>query len=135
MPKCPFHDPCWPHLLVGVLVIALGCRAPTARSDWTFDEIESLVVGCTADQVLHLLGEPDSRRRALDGAERWIWWHYTRLDGNDQPPERRGQVVHLEILMTGPALVSPRRSASADWQVDRELGVTYRLPDSNRGRP
>jgi hypothetical protein len=106
----------------------VGCRGPRARSERSFDEIQALAHGKTADQILHLLGEPDSRRVVLDADERWIWWNYTFLDGNDCPPEMRGRVVHLEILVRNPERTQAGRRPYSEWQVDDILGITYRAP-------
>jgi hypothetical protein len=57
-----------------------------------------MVKGKTAAEVQNLLGRPDSRQKMLLAAERWIWWNYTYLDGNNYPPEMRGRKVHLEII-------------------------------------
>ncbi len=106
----------------------VGCRGPRARSERSFDEIQALAHGKTADQILHLLGEPDSRQVVLDADERWIWWNYTFLDGNDCPPEMRGRVVHLEILVRNPERTQAGRRPYSEWQVDDILGITYRAP-------
>lgn len=113
-------------LLLGVG--AVGCRGPHARSERSFDEIQTLARGKTAEQILQLLGEPDSRQVVFDADERWIWWNYTFLDGNDCPPEIRGRVVHLEIVIRNPERSHTSRRPYSEWQVDDAFGITYRAP-------
>lgn len=113
---------------VMALLLLVGCHEVTSRSDRSFDEIHRLVRGKTASQILHLLGEPDSRQVIFDADERWIWWNYTFLDGNDCPPELRGRVVHLEIVVRNPDRHHEKRRPYSEWQVDDALGITYRAP-------
>ncbi len=120
-------------LLVGValLVATGGCRGPRARSDRSFSEIQALAEGKTAEQILQLLGEPDSRQVVFDADERWIWWNYTFLDGKDCPPEMRGRVVHLEIVVKNPVRslenVRAGRCPYSEWRVDDAFGITYQV--------
>ena len=107
--------------------IVSGCGEPAARSARSFDEIKRLVDGKTAGQVLHLLGEPDSRQVVLDADERWIWWNFTYLEGRDYPPETRGTVVHLEILFKNPERRQARRRPYSEWPID-VFGVSFRRP-------
>ena len=107
---------------------AVGCRGPRARSERSFDEIQILARGKTAEQIVQLLGEPDSRQVVFDADERWIWWNYTFLDGRDCPPEMRGRVVHLEILVRNPERTHASRRPYSEWQVDDAFGITYREP-------
>lgn len=107
---------------------AVGCHGSRARSERSFDEIQTLAHGKTAEQILQLLGEPDSRQVVFDADERWIWWNYTFLDGNDCPPEMRGRVVHLEIVIRNPERSHARRRPYSEWQVDDAFGITYRAP-------
>ncbi len=111
---------------LGLLVLAFACDKTSARSDRSFDQIRELVAGKSAAEVAALLGEPDTRQSVLVGDERWIWWNYTFLDGEDVPPEVRGQVVHLEITFER----SPNPSASGEsaWRISGPLGVSYSLP-------
>lgn len=120
-------------LLAGMaLLISLaGCQRPRARSDRSFDEIQALVRGKTAQQLLQLLGAPDSRQEVFDAGERWIWWNYTFLDGQDCPPEMRGRVVHLEIVVRDPETVSVDRRPYSEWRVDDAFGITYRAPSTD----
>jgi len=115
-----------------LLLGSLGCRGPRARSDRSFAEIQSLVRGKTAEQLPHLLGEPDSRQEVFDADERWIWWNYTFLDGKDCPPEMRGRVVHLEIVVRNPRHPSADRRPYSEWQVDDAFGITYQAPAAGR---
>jgi hypothetical protein len=124
-------------LLAGVAllwIIAAACHGPRAQSDLSFDEIQALVRGKTAEQILQLLGEPDSRQVVFDADERWIWWNYTVLDGKDCPPEMRGHVVHLEIVIKNPDRNFEKTSASrrpySEWRVDDAFGITYRAPST-----
>jgi hypothetical protein len=123
-------------LLTGValLLIAVGCRGPRARSSCSFSEIQALVRDKTAEQILQLLGEPDSRQVVFDADERWIWWNYTFLDGKDCPPEMRGRVVHLEIVVRNPLRNAEKAHASrrpySEWLVDDAFGITYRAPET-----
>jgi hypothetical protein len=87
-------------LLLSVLAGLLACR-PGARSSQSYDQIRELVTGRTATEVERLLGKPDLRETVLDD-QRWVWWNYTFLDGDQYAPEIRGQVVHLEITFQAP---------------------------------
>ncbi len=113
--------------LAAVLVL-VGCQGVKPRSDASFDEINQLVQGKRADQVIRLLGEPDTRRKVFDADERWIWWNYTFLDGNDHPPEVRGRVVHLEIVFKNPAQARQEPRPYTEWPVDGEFAVSYKMP-------
>ena len=116
---------------LALLAIAVaGCRGPRARSERSFEEIQALARGKNAEKILHLLGEPDSRLEVFDAGERWIWWNYTFLDGKDFPPEMRGRVVHLEIVVRSPRLREGRRPYS-EWQVDDACGITYQAPSTD----
>ncbi|HYO14376.1 MAG TPA: hypothetical protein VE685_14365 [Thermoanaerobaculia bacterium] len=119
-------------LSVTLLLISLaGCAGPRAKSDRSFSEIQALARGKTAAQLLQLLGEPDSRQVLFDADERWIWWNYTFLDGQDCPPEIRGRVVHLEIVVRNPMKPASSRAGRrpySEWKVDDAFGITYRAP-------
>jgi hypothetical protein len=112
-------------LLLGLTLPA--CCAPGARSRHSFDEIQQIVAGKTAREVESLLGKPDSRQRLLTDDERWIWWNYTRLDGEQYAPEIRGQLVHLEIVFQGPA-GADAALARAEWRVAGPFAVSYSRP-------
>lgn len=104
-------------------LLAIGCWQG-ARSDKSFDEIYRLIAGSDAPEVVRLLGEPDSRQPVFGSDEKWVWWNYTFLDGNNYPPELRGRVVHLEVVMSKP----PRHAGP--WRVGGRLAVYYRVPQS-----
>src|SRR5688572_4974458 len=114
-----------------VTAVVAGYRGSRARSDRSFDEIQSLARGKTAQQILQLLGEPDTRQEVFDAGERWIWWNYTFLDGKDCPPEMRGRVVHLEIVVRDPETISVDRRPYSEWRVDDAFGITYRAPSTD----
>lgn len=112
-----------------VLALLAACRGASARSDRSFDEIRDLVSDKSAAEVATLLGEPDTRQSVLIGDERWIWWNYTFLDGDEYPPELRGQIVHLEITFERPADPPPSEAADeSEWWISGPLGVSYSLP-------
>jgi hypothetical protein len=111
--------------LLAVAVLT-SCDGVRARSDKSFDEISRLVSGKTAAQVTALLGEPDSRQSILSDNERWVWWNYTYLGGEQYAPEFRDRVVHLEITFVRSRARSP---ASRDtWRVGSPFGVSYSFP-------
>lgn len=121
-------------LLAGLALLAMGaggCRGPRARSDRSFDEIQALARGKNAEQILQFLGEPDSRQEVFDAGERWIWWNYTFLDGKDCPPEMRGRVVHLEIVVRNPERMNAAKRPYSEWQVDDAFGITYRTSSTD----
>jgi hypothetical protein len=111
-----------------ILAALCACGRLAARSDKSFDEIRELVSGKSAAEVTTLLGKPDTQEKILTDDERWIWWNYTRLDGEQYPPEERGQVVHLEITFTRPAPGTALASGSGAWRVASPLGVSYTVP-------
>jgi len=103
-----------------LILWTVACR-PSARSSQSYDQIRELVTGRTAAEVERLLGKPDLRETVLDD-QRWVWWNYTFLDGDQYAPEIRGQVVHLEITFQAPP--TPR----ADARVRGPLSVSYSKP-------
>jgi hypothetical protein len=107
-----------------LLAVLSACGRLAARSQKSFDEIRDQVAGRTAAEVASLLGKPDDQQAILTDDERWIWWNYTTLQGNQYPPEERGQVVHLEITFTRPA------GAQGDHalRVASPFGVSYTVP-------
>jgi hypothetical protein len=107
---------------IGMLLIlgAVACR-PSARSSQSYDQIRELVTGRTATEVERLLGKPDLRETVLDD-QRWVWWNYTFLDGDQYAPEIRGQVVHLEITFQTPP------TPGAEARVGGPLSVSYSKP-------
>ena len=117
-------------LLSGLLVMA-GCGGgPRPRSQLSFDEIAARVAGLSAAEVTAVLGEPDSRRPVFLRDERWIWWNYTFLAGEDYPPEVRGRVVHLEITFRKPSGAGEGSESYSEWHVARPFGVAYRTPNT-----
>ncbi len=119
-------------IVVGLLgLVWLGlvhCADSGPRSRRSFSELSRRIQGQSAAQILELLGEPDSRRPVLDGDERWLWWNYTFLDGRDVPPELRGKVVHLDIVVVNPERGGSKRPPYSEWRIDDALGIRYRLP-------
>jgi hypothetical protein len=114
-----------------LLITLVGCGSPRPRSQRSFDQIQALVRGKTAQQILQILGEPDTRQEVFDADERWIWWNYTFLDGKDCPPEMRGRVVHLEIVVKHPRSERVSRRPYSEWQVDDVFGITYQAPSTD----
>ncbi len=110
------------------LVGLLACSDRSPRSQRSFSDVSAMIKGRTAAEVAHLLGEPDSRRPVFDGDERWLWWNYTFLDGRDVPPELRGKVVHLDIVVVNPERGGTKRRPYSEWRIDDALGIRYRLP-------
>lgn len=114
-----------PTALLPLLLALAACPRDGARSEKSFTQIQGMLAGKTAAQVESMLGPPDTRQPTLLNSERWIWWNYTFLDGNDFAPERRGQVVHLEIGFDPPA---GKRAPYDQWKISELLGVTYAIP-------
>lgn len=110
--------------VVALLAVA-GCWQSGARSERSFDEIHRLIDHSDAPEVIRLLGEPDNRQPIFGSDEKWVWWNYTFLDGSNYPPELRGRVVHLEVVM------SKNPTAAADRRVGGSLAVNYRVPLSD----
>ena len=110
--------------LLGLLLLLLACR-PTAKSPRSYDQIRDLVTGKTGAEVERLLGPPDLRESVLDD-QRWIWWNYTFLDGDQYAPEIRGQIVHLEIILKKPTEGPPR--PITQWRAIGPLAVSYSKP-------
>ena len=111
-------------LLLSLILLLLSCR-PTAKSPRSYDQIRDLVTGKTGAEVERLLGPPDLREAVLDD-QRWIWWNYTFLDGDQYAPEIRGQIVHLEIILKKP-LASPALPIT-QWRAIGPLAVSYSKP-------
>ena len=104
--------------------LAIQSCAPSARSRRSFDEIQQIVTGKTAREVELLLGKPDARERLLTEDEKWTWWNYTVLDGEQYAPEVRGQIVHLEVVFAVPAGGNATLPQS-EWRVNGPYGVSY----------
>jgi hypothetical protein len=115
-------------MIVLLILYGIGCDRPRAKSDKSFDEIRGMVNEKTAAEVERLLGEPDSREAMMMSGERWIWWNYTYLDGNNYPPEDRGRVVHLEIVFEPDGPGTKASNHRAELRVGGLLGVSYTLP-------
>jgi hypothetical protein len=106
-----------------------SCHA-ASRSDRSFDEIRSLVQGKTATEIESLLGPPNSRQTSALGNERWIWWNYTFLGGEDYSPESRGKIVHLQIVFANPSPSSPEKPPYSTWRVADPTSVSFLLPQT-----
>jgi hypothetical protein len=114
---------------------ALGCGTPAssaARSRHSFDWIQRQAIGRTEAEVERLLGKPDARELRLIDDEVWIWWDYTFLDGDQYPPEMRGQIVHLEITFDKPPGSERRDAPHVTWRVSGPFAVNFSrtLPSS-----
>jgi hypothetical protein len=114
-------------LLLGFALAIEACRLP-ARSRHSYDEIRALVAGKTEAEVERILGTPDVRQPVLLDDERWIWWNYTFLEGDQYAPQIRGQVVHLEIVFQNPANPGEAALPMAAWRVSQPLAVSYSTP-------
>jgi hypothetical protein len=112
-----------PSILVLCLALALHC-APAPKSPHSFDEIQRLVAGKTAREVEAILGKPDAREHLLTDNERWTWWNYTSLAGEQYAPEIRGQIVHLEIVFESPT-GSGFSLPISEWRVLGPFAVSY----------
>jgi hypothetical protein len=111
-------------LLLSLLLSLLACRH-SARSQRSYDQLRDLVTGKTGAEVEHILGHPDLRESVLDD-QRWIWWNYTFLDGDQYAPEIRGQMVHLEVVLKKPA--GGINLPIAQWRAIGPLAVSYSKP-------
>lgn len=116
-------------VLLGVMLG--GCGA-SARSGKSFDEVRALVSGKSAAAVEKLLGRPDSRVRYIVGDERWVWWSFARLEGQDYAPEVRGTIVHLSITFENPDPRASKPRPYSEWKIVEPLGVSYTLPQKPR---
>jgi hypothetical protein len=112
------------------LILCLGGCHATPRSDRSFDEIRGLVQGKTAAEIEALLGPPNSRQTSVLGDERWIWWNYTYLGGQDYSPEARNRIVHLQIVFADPALTSSEKLPHSKWRVVDPMSVSFLLPSA-----
>jgi hypothetical protein len=102
----------------------------TSRSSRSFDQIRDLVKGKTAEEVMSLLGPPDSRQPFPLGDEEWIWWNYTYLGGQDYAPEVRGKTVHLQITFEAPSLTDAPKARNSKWQKVDPASVSFVLPQT-----
>lgn len=88
-----------------------------------------MVKGRTSSEVETILGEPDSKQEMLSSGERWIWWNYTFLGGNNYPPELRDKVVHLEILFEPDDQAGVARASSpGELRASSPFAISYTLP-------
>jgi hypothetical protein len=115
---------------VSILILQLvGCNS-SSRSGRSFDQIRSLVQGKSAEEVMKLLGPPDSRQSFLLGDEQWIWWNYTYLGGKDYAPEVRGKTVHLQITFENPSVTGTEKPPYSKWQIVDPMSVSFLLPSA-----
>jgi hypothetical protein len=119
-------------LLVLGLVLPVHCGAPSPRSPHSFDEIQQIVAGKTASEVEALLGRPDARRQLITEDEKWTWWNYTVLDGEQYAPEVRGEIVHLEIVFEDPSSAGAAALPRTEWRVSGPFAVSYSRPSISR---
>ena len=111
-------------------LVFAACSQQGHKSQKCFDDIRDMVKGRTAAEVASLLGEPDSRQPLVLSGERWIWWNYTYLDGHNYPPEKRGQVVHLEIIFERePNETGNTKAALSSLRMTDPLAVSYTLAE------
>lgn len=126
--------PRFPHLALclGLLVAGSCHQGPRSRSSLSFDDIAARIATLNAAEIVTALGEPDSRQPVYLRDERWIWWNYTFLAGNDYAPEVRGQVVHLEVTLRNPAGTGHERPPYTRWHIAQPNGIAYRRPGTSR---
>lgn len=116
-----------PAFWVLYLCLFAACNS-SPRSDRSFDQIRNLVQGKTASEIEEILGAPDSRQSLLLGDERWIWWDYTYLGGQDYSPDVRGKIVHLQITFTNPSIAGSYKPSYSEWRVVDPQNVSFLLP-------
>jgi hypothetical protein len=117
------------NLLISIsLFLCLGGCHLASHSDRSFDEIRSLVQGKTATEIEALLGSPNSRKTSELGTERWIWWNYTYLGGQDYAPEVRGRIVHLQIEFTNPSFTEAEKPPYSKWRIVDPMSVSFLMP-------
>ena len=88
-----------------------------------------MVQGKTTSEIEALLGPPNTRQTSELGTERWIWWNYTFLGGQDYSPEVRGKIVHLQIVFADPITESDR-PLTLNRRVVDPMSVSYLLPSA-----
>jgi hypothetical protein len=118
--------------LLALFLFFLAACNSSPRSDRSFDQIRDLVQGKTASEIEEILGAPDSRKSMALGDERWIWWEYTYLGGQDYSPDVRDKVVHLQITFTNPSIASSFRPSYSEWKILDPKNVSYVLPGGGR---
>ena len=116
--------------LIVLVLLTVACHDTGSKSSLCFDDLRAKVSGKTAQEIRSLLGEPDVREPMVLSGERWVWWNYTYLDGKNYPPEMRGRLVHLEIVLE-------RLSGSSDasqptLRASDPLSVSYALSQQQR---
>jgi hypothetical protein len=114
-----------------LLCLLAACHS-SPRSDKSFDQIRGMVQGKTATEIEKILGPPDSRQPGLLGDERWIWWNYTYIGGQDYSPEIRGQIVHLQITFANPNVAVSIKPPYAKWRILDPQSVSFVLPGDDR---
>lgn len=115
------------------LILLAACNSQHAKSVNDFDRIREMVKGRTSSEVEKILGKPDSKQEMLSSGERWIWWNYTFLGGNNYPPELRGKVVHLEIIFEPDDRAGVARVSSlSELRASGPFGVSYTLPSEDK---
>jgi hypothetical protein len=87
------------------------------------------VQGKTASEIEELLGAPNTRQTSELGTERWIWWNYTFLGGQDYSPEVRGKIVHLQIVFAAPITESDKPPIAKRRVIDPS-SVSFLLPSA-----
>jgi hypothetical protein len=113
-------------LLLGLMLPLLACRH-SPKSHRSYDQIRDLVAGKSGAEIERILGEPDLRESVLDD-QRWIWWNYTFLDGDQYAPEIRRQIVHLEVVLKKPVTSGGMALPVEQWRAVGPLSVSYSKP-------
>lgn len=110
------------------LTLILACYPREAKSDRSFDDIKAMVDGMSTEEIQEVLGKPDSQMPMIGPGECWTWWNYTYLDGPNYPPEKRGTVVHLQIIFD---LYGQEAEASIlpSTKAGHSMTISYILPD------
>lgn len=116
--------------LLFLLLLTMACHATGPKSSLCFDDLRSKVSGKTAQEIRNLLGEPDVREPMVLSGERWVWWNYTYLDGKNYPPEMRGRLVHLEIVLE--RLGGSSETSLSTLRASDPLSVSYALSQQPR---
>jgi len=117
-------------LAVFLAALSLGVAAcrQGPKSARSYEQIRNLVTDRTEVEVERLLGRPDLRQEVLVDAERWVWWNYTFLDGDQYAPELRGQVVHLEVTFESPGDPAGQPAPRSEWRASGPFAVSYSRP-------
>lgn len=116
-----------------LLLLLASCNLRRARSEKDFDGILKMVKGRTSAEIEQMLGKPDSKRKMLSSGEQWVWWNYTFLGGSNYPPELRGKVVHLEIILEPDDRAGVARSSfPGELRASSPFGISYTLPPETK---